>query len=58
MCTDQTVRFGLRVELKILPQVQQTPSLDLLPQTPYGLNHVRSGLWSVRDTLGRDLQFT
>lgn len=49
MCTDQTVRFGLRVELKILPQVQQTPSLNLSPQTPYGLNHVRSGLWSVRD---------
>ena len=49
MCTDQTVWFDLRVELKILLQAQQTPSIDLSPQTQYGLNHVRSGLWSVRD---------
>ena len=58
MRADQPVRLGCGVELKILPQVQQPPSLDRATQTPECVQNDRANLWSEVDTLRCDLEFT
>lgn len=58
MRADQPVRLGCGVELKILPQVQQPPSLDRATQTAECVQNDRASLWSEVNTLRCDLEFT